>query len=134
MPESPRWLIAQGRRLEARRILERFNPQKIPDDEPPSNKQNMISSTDFMPDAIIGNCIANASPRGSTTSMHEEQQIPSKNGRPFSDHFKGLQIIFGSSELAIRACICYFAWMNASLTYYALGRSNFKRNALRTLV
>lgn len=116
MPESPRWLIAQGRRLKARKILQRWNSQIIPTDVRLNNSEENIPSKDFMSGSLIVDSTANIS-----QFNYPIEKSSSKKGGAFADLFIGLKIIFSSSELTIRAFICYFNFMNASLTYYVLG-------------
>ncbi|OXU21339.1 hypothetical protein TSAR_002331 [Trichomalopsis sarcophagae] len=48
------------------------------------------------------------------------EQSKSEKTSLLSDQIRGLRMMFGHRELRKRAIISYFAWMTASLTYYAL--------------
>ncbi|KAJ8680663.1 hypothetical protein QAD02_016450 [Eretmocerus hayati] len=93
MPESPRWLIARGRRKEARTILEKYYGPIKEDPERSNFKAECQNRID--------------------------NQIDDDEGI-VSAQMRGLKIIFSNGELRKRALITCFTWMTASLTYYAL--------------
>ncbi|XP_011302376.1 organic cation transporter protein [Fopius arisanus] len=105
MPESPRWLITQNRREEARKIIEKYYgpvpttpvPMSMSSDQR-NNKQNGI---------------------------HEE-----KKENFIQRNMKSLRILFSNSELRKRLIIMYLSWLTSSLSYYAiaLNADNFTDN------
>jgi hypothetical protein len=101
MPESPRWLISQGKRNKARDIIEKFYG-------PIKNYRDDMSFT-----------------LESSSSKTNKLTVDVKNPKSniLTNQLKGLKIIFGHNELRKRACISYFTWMTASFTYYTLGKN-----------
>ncbi|KAJ8680674.1 hypothetical protein QAD02_016461 [Eretmocerus hayati] len=93
MPESPRWLIARGRREEARVILEKYHGP-IKDDIHFWNLE--------------------------AKSQKKAADQADDNEGIFFAQMRGLKIIFSNTELRKRILITCFTWMTASLSYYAL--------------
>lgn len=95
MPESPRWLIAQNRREEAKSLI---------------NKASKASPDITMTTSVASNI------------EEEETKQESKNIRErLHEDIKGFWVVVSNSELRKRLLITNFTWMTASLTYYALG-------------
>uniref|UniRef100_A0A1B6E2F2 Major facilitator superfamily (MFS) profile domain-containing protein n=2 Tax=Clastoptera arizonana TaxID=38151 RepID=A0A1B6E2F2_9HEMI len=101
IPESPRWLLAQGRRADAWQVIQGVEKSLIPDD--------------FFHNSKIG-------VEGSNKSKSWFKRLMLSMGKLLS--------IFNNKELCSRIIICYITWFGAALSYYAiaLNADNFTAN------
>ncbi|XP_069674471.1 organic cation transporter protein isoform X2 [Periplaneta americana] len=118
LPESARWLVSQGRREEAWKIVKKF-----------SKKSELVKLT-------------MAEANDATTAnedIHKETPavpaVPSvSSSEPWYKRsiasLKKLFVIFSHRELRRRLLICHFAWCVTAMTYYALALNadNFTAN------
>ncbi|XP_076686945.1 organic cation transporter protein [Andrena cerasifolii] len=116
MPESPRWLIAHNRRNEAKILIEKAC-KRASTAATPTALNSGIGSQNWKnsDDAII--------PRKETAAEESTKERLRNNVR-------GFRVLVSNSELRKRIIITSFAWMVASLSYYALALNvnNFSTN------
>uniref|UniRef100_A0A1B6GK75 Major facilitator superfamily (MFS) profile domain-containing protein n=1 Tax=Cuerna arida TaxID=1464854 RepID=A0A1B6GK75_9HEMI len=100
LPESPRWLLTQGRQIEAWAVIKNVDKSVVPP-----------LSEDI------------------TNVQREEGPFVPLYKRIF-DGFRKLFGLFATAELCRRICICYMTWFVAALSYYvlALNADNFSSN------
>ncbi|XP_021933962.1 organic cation transporter protein isoform X2 [Zootermopsis nevadensis] len=102
LPESPRWLVSQGRHKEAWEVVQRF-----------SKKSEMLkaSMSVVQDNSIEKGDSAKDLPVAAEHASWYKQVIAS---------LKKLLAIFANAELRKRLLICHFAWCVTAMTYYAL--------------
>ena len=116
MPESPRWLIAHNRRNEAKILIE---------------KACKRASTTATPTALHSG-IRNQSWKCSDDAIIPPKETAAEESTKerLRNNVRGFQVLVSNSELRKRILITSFAWMVASLSYYALALNvnNFSTN------
>ncbi|KAK7025524.1 hypothetical protein SK128_003707 [Halocaridina rubra] len=98
LPESPRWLIAEGRHEEAIKVLK---------DAAKSNHRNLPPTG-----AIIISMKAMVKPR----EIQSKQEIP----RFIASKLRHFLILVIKSDMRVKALICYFCWFSVSMVYYGI--------------
>ncbi|KAJ9574200.1 hypothetical protein L9F63_008456 [Diploptera punctata] len=113
LPESPRWLISQGRRDEALKIVKRITKK---------SKEVTVSVIAQETNNEKKEYVKQASPSTSKTNDDNEPWYKRTIAA-----VKKLLLIFANSELRKRLLICHFAWCVTAMTYYslALNADNF---------
>ncbi|CAK9831613.1 Organic cation transporter protein [Anthophora retusa] len=116
MPESPRWLIAHNRRQEAKDLIDNACKRR-------SSATTMTSLTSTIQRQELKDSDDMILSPKTTDSCN------SSNDR-FHKNIKGFRVLISNSELRKRILITNYAWMTASLTYYALALNvnNFSAN------
>ncbi|XP_076231195.1 organic cation transporter protein isoform X2 [Calliopsis andreniformis] len=113
MPESPRWLIAHNRRDEAKALIEKA-----------SKKTSTTTATRALTLGMKSDSLQNSD------DLIVPGPVEDSTKERLQKDIKDFQILISNSELRKRILITNFAWMVASLSYYALALNvnNFSTN------
>ncbi|KOC64247.1 Organic cation transporter protein [Habropoda laboriosa] len=116
MPESPRWLIAHNRREEAKDLIDKA-----------CKRSSTVTVTTSLTLAIQRHELKDSddlilTPKTSDSTNSDKDRL--------HKNIKGFRVLISNSELRKRILITNYAWMTASLTYYALALNvnNFSAN------
>ncbi|XP_076382482.1 organic cation transporter protein isoform X2 [Megalopta genalis] len=111
MPESPRWLITQNRRSEAKNLIEK------------ASKRSSIESATLETSLSMQRQDLKDSRSSIRGSQDSDKERLGKN-------IEGFRVLLCNGELRNRLIITNFNWMTASLSYYALALNlnNFSTN------
>lgn len=103
MPESPRWYLSQNRPEDAQRVIEKYYG--------PIHETTETYSISIVRKPMLE--IRSQETEDQSSNASSEEHRIKKN-------IKGLVTLVCNSELRKRVMITNFAWLTASLTYYAL--------------
>nr|XP_033335438.1 organic cation transporter protein [Megalopta genalis]XP_033335439.1 organic cation transporter protein [Megalopta genalis]XP_033335441.1 organic cation transporter protein [Megalopta genalis]XP_033335442.1 organic cation transporter protein [Megalopta genalis]XP_033335443.1 organic cation transporter protein [Megalopta genalis] len=111
MPESPRWLITQNRRSEAKNLIEK------------ASKRSSVESATLETSLSMQRQDLKDSRSSIRGSQDSDKERLGKN-------IEGFRVLLCNGELRNRLIITNFNWMTASLSYYALALNlnNFSTN------